>query len=143
MGHVHDALKQAAHLAGQGRGPDLSDPDIAELFLLLAQKDGVGAGPAKTEPEPMSEADERKMALGYLRKKILELRQSRTEGDRNNTLNAVAFAAGRVVEGGFIEHERAWDMLIEAAFETGLPEGEIKDTSHSGYKRGLAAGWSR
>ncbi len=58
-------------------------------------------------------------------------------GDRNATLNKVAYSMGRLVGGGLISAERAGYALAEAAVAAGLGQQEIDDTIVSGLGDGV------
>lgn len=58
------------------------------------------------------------------------------EGQRNDTLNRAAFAAGQLVAGRELEQSSAETRLFEAAMKAGLPEGEVRGTIASGMSKG-------
>lgn len=53
------------------------------------------------------------------------------EGERNNTLNRVAFEAYGYVRAGRLYKEDVYNALMETALDIGLPEGEIDTTIDS------------
>jgi hypothetical protein len=59
------------------------------------------------------------------------------EGQRNHTLNAVAYRAGRLVAAGELAEKVAFDELIDAAFTSGLKVNEAGRTFESGFRAGL------
>ena len=60
------------------------------------------------------------------------------EGSRNNTLNAVAYRAGRLVGAGVLVEADAAAALREIALQVGLEAGEITTTLASGLQAGKA-----
>lgn len=62
--------------------------------------------------------------------------QAAPEGQRNHTLNALAFRAGQLVAGGELA-EHTGDLLKDAALQTGLPAHEVNQTFASGFGKGL------
>ncbi len=60
-------------------------------------------------------------------------------GQRNQSLNAAAFALGQLIFGGLIPEHLAVDALSEAAHAAGLGEGEASATIRSGLTAGAHA----
>jgi len=58
------------------------------------------------------------------------------KGGRNNTLNEVAFALGRLVGAGVLNEGEIIALIHEAAASTGLGRNEIIATTHSGLQSG-------
>ena len=67
----------------------------------------------------------------------LEILRRATEGQRNNQLNASAFALAQIVAGGQAEEAATVSLLREAALSVGLPEREVDATLSSGWNAGL------
>jgi hypothetical protein len=59
------------------------------------------------------------------------------EGQRNDTLNALAYRAGRLSGGGQLAEEVAEQKLIAAAVAAGLPQAEATATFRSGFQAGV------
>ena len=59
-----------------------------------------------------------------------------TEGSRNDTLNAAAFALGQLVAAGHLDHGTVHDELVSAAGRIGLPRTEAERTTTSGMAAG-------
>lgn len=59
------------------------------------------------------------------------------DGDRNNQLNASAFAIGQLVAGGALEEDKALAELALAAARAGLDDEEIERTMRSGFDAGM------
>ncbi len=59
-----------------------------------------------------------------------------TKGDRNNTLNKCAFAAGQLIGAGAIEEREVVAALLPAARSIGLDEREARATIASGIEAG-------
>lgn len=60
-------------------------------------------------------------------------------GDRNNVLNAAAFACGQLHAGGEVTEEQARTALLAAARDAGLSDREALSTIASGWSAGCAA----
>jgi hypothetical protein len=60
-----------------------------------------------------------------------------TEGCRNDTLNAAAFALGQLVGAGDLHHGTVHDELVSAARRIGLPRTEAERTIASGMAAGV------
>lgn len=58
-------------------------------------------------------------------------------GERNHTLNRVAFIMGLIVRDGGLSQREALDGLVQAGVAAGLPKFEARTTSLSGLKSGL------
>ena len=63
---------------------------------------------------------------------------SAPEGQRNNTLNAVAYRAGRLIGAGFLEEDEVTTALQDVAERIGLGHSEIVTTLGSGLTDGKA-----
>lgn len=63
-------------------------------------------------------------------------------GTRNNTLNSAAYALGRLVAGGELEYNYAYDTLYSAALQIDLSEAEAKQTIDSGIVAGMQKPYS-
>jgi hypothetical protein len=63
-------------------------------------------------------------------------------GTRNNTLNSAAYALGRLVAGGELEYNYAYDNLYSAALQIDLSEAEAKQTIDSGIVAGMQKPYS-
>lgn len=63
-------------------------------------------------------------------------------GTRNNTLNTAAFALGRLVAGGELEYNYAYDNLYSAALTVNLSDTEAKQTIESGMGAGMQSPYS-
>lgn len=63
-------------------------------------------------------------------------------GTRNNTLNTAAFALGRLVAGGEVDFDYAYDNLLSAALSIDLTDEEAKRTIDSGINAGLLEPYS-
>lgn len=63
-------------------------------------------------------------------------------GTRNNTLNTAAFALGRLVAGGELEYNYAYDNLYSSALDIDLSDAEAKQTIESGMKAGMQSPYS-
>lgn len=61
-----------------------------------------------------------------------------SEGQRNNTLNAVAYRAGRLIGAGFLDEADVRAQLGDIAEQTGLERGETETTLSSGLEAGKA-----
>lgn len=61
---------------------------------------------------------------------------SAQEGQRNTTLNAVAYRAGRLIRAELLNEDDVCARLTEAATQTGLDTGEIASTLRSGIEAG-------
>lgn len=61
----------------------------------------------------------------------------RESGSRNDTLNAVAYRAGRLVAGGGLDSDEAETAIVGAAIEMGLRPSEARRTWSSGFQAGL------
>jgi hypothetical protein len=59
-----------------------------------------------------------------------------TEGCRNDTLNATAFALGQLMGAGYLDHGMVHDELVSAAARIGLPRSEAERTIASGMAAG-------
>jgi hypothetical protein len=57
-------------------------------------------------------------------------------GTRNSTLNGAAFALGQLTAAGMLPAKLAYDALMRAAADTGLPPGEASRTIGSGLGSG-------
>jgi hypothetical protein len=57
-----------------------------------------------------------------------------SQGERNNTLNEVAYSVGQLVAGGEIDEYQARAAIYGAAFTIGLKEREINRTIDSAFK---------
>lgn len=60
-------------------------------------------------------------------------------GERNATLNRVAFSAGQSVGDGLLDEDEARALLWETGIEAGLEEEEVSKTIDSGLKSGMAS----
>jgi hypothetical protein len=78
---------------------------------------------------------ERCYAMVALERSAAELANT-PEGSRNVTMNAKAFKAGSMVEGGWVKEEMAESVLLDAARAAGLEEHEAKRTLRSGLNAG-------
>ena len=58
-------------------------------------------------------------------------------GTRNNTLNVAAFSLARLVAGGELDYDYAYNSLYAAALSIDLSEGEAKQTIESGMAAGI------
>jgi len=63
-------------------------------------------------------------------------------GTRNNTLNTAAFALGRLVAGGELEYNYAYDNLYSSALAIDLSDVEAKQTIESGMTAGMQSPYS-
>jgi len=63
-------------------------------------------------------------------------------GTRNNTLNTAAFALGRLVAGGELEYNYAYDNLYSTALSIDLTDAEAKQTIDSGMNAGMKSPYS-
>lgn len=72
-----------------------------------------------------------------LERKARDLEEAR-EGERNETLNAVAYSMGRYVGAGLVSRTETWERLYVAGRRIGLTDGETNKTLHSGIMAGLA-----
>jgi hypothetical protein len=79
---------------------------------------------------------ERGYALAALRGCQSEL-ESAAGGERNNTLNAVAFRLGRMIARGWLNREEVESALRAAARACGLSDNEIGSTINSGIEAGI------
>ncbi|MGJ9505404.1 AAA family ATPase [Actinotignum schaalii] len=61
---------------------------------------------------------------------------SAVEGTRNDTLNSAAFNIAQLVASGHLEAQHAYDTLLQAALQAGLPELEAERTLKSGGMAG-------
>jgi hypothetical protein len=59
------------------------------------------------------------------------------EGERNRTLNALAYRCGRLSAAGQLAREAAERELAAAALQAGLDEDEVEATFSSGFEAGL------
>lgn len=100
------------------------------LLVLLAP-------PARKEPPRFAPAYGAtaygRVALERMRAELL----AAPEGARNDTLNLVAWRAGRLAAGGQIEHADC-AQIIAAGVSIGLRAHEVDATFRSGYNAGLA-----
>ena len=69
---------------------------------------------------------------------LVDAMEATREGQRNATLNAVAYRAGRLAAAGEIAEPVAFQALIDAALTTGLAPAEAGRTFESGFRAGLA-----
>lgn len=104
------------------RAPDRNDPIGSEL------------GPCEAK---FFEQFEKGTAYGLraLQAEIGKLALAR-EGERNDTLNAAAFAMAQLAAGGELDEQHAWDALEEVAQRIGLEPDEIEKTLRSGWEAG-------
>jgi len=77
----------------------------------------------------------RKRAEAALRKAVAELRAT-PEGERNDTLNRLAYTLGGYVGTGLIERGQVEEDLAKTATEAGLEMGEMQATLRSGLDAG-------
>lgn len=63
-------------------------------------------------------------------------------GTRNDTLNAAAFSLGRLVAGGELDYNHAYDNLYSAALVIDLSDAEAKQTIVSGMTAGMEKPYS-
>lgn len=108
---------------------DLPETLIARLSETKSSRPTAAAtGEAVKAPVP-----DDAMAAEILRVRMAE------EGERNETLNKASFAVGRLVHARKVDEQKAWEHLLSAALETGLPEKEARRTIKSGLDAGKAS----
>lgn len=71
--------------------------------------------------------------------RLLEQITAAQVGQRNHTLNKIAFIFGLIVKDGHMTHGQAYNLLVEAARSAGLPQLEAVPTIKSGLRSGLNA----
>lgn len=76
-------------------------------------------------------------AAAALRNEVERVRTARA-GTRNDTLNRAAFALGRLIGAGILDHDLAVGELSDAARQAGLPPREVASTLSSGLGAGIA-----
>ena len=76
-------------------------------------------------------------AKAALRGELQRLEQA-PPGQRNNTLNRVAFRLGQIIAGGQLDEAEVEHLLIDSAVSIGLGEREAVATVHSGMHAGEA-----
>lgn len=85
----------------------------------------------------LPEKDESPQAAGTLAEACAQM-EAAEEGTRNDTLNRVAYAVGRLVGAGQLDQVTATARLTEAASKTGLEAAEIEHTIGSGITAGMS-----
>ena len=76
-----------------------------------------------------------KYGLSALSQEIINL-SCQSQGSRNETLNACAYALGQLVAGGELDENHVVNALLSTAFTIGLTESEATKTLMSGLKSG-------
>ena len=76
-------------------------------------------------------------AAAALRNEVERVRTARV-GTRNDTLNRAAFALGRLIGAGILDHDLTVGELSDAARQAGLPPREVASTLSSGLGAGIA-----
>ena len=94
------------------------------------------------EPEPRRLVAERadpargtSWARAALEGELREL-QAAGEGNRNNTLNRVAYRLGQIVGAGLLEEQAVEQLLVDGGLAVGLREREAVETTRSGLRAG-------
>lgn len=92
------------------------------------------------EREPLGQPrtlrrDVHRYAASALRKELESLSGAQ-EGQRNNCLNRSAFRMGQLCGAGVLDHDIAWQLLVEKGMSLGLPRRETEKTVDSGLKGG-------
>lgn len=117
-----------------------ADPEAA----IVPLPGWVKAMLAPRSPSPVGEARQLPAGAPYTRYGLTALAHlvdemaATAEGQRNHTLNALAYRAGRLSAGGQLAEHVAEHELIRAAIEAGLPEQEAVQTFWSGFHAGCA-----
>lgn len=115
--------------------PGQLPPWLADRLASLAADP---AAPEWTGPPPgdgMSEREGTGYALAALRGEVNRVLAARP-GTRNHTLNQAAFALGQLTAAGLLPPKLAYDALMRAATQTGLPPREAARTVGSGLNSG-------
>lgn len=92
---------------------------------------------AQPRREPVTAREYISDGTGQFEKLLAEMAMAR-EGNRNNTLNRVAFIVGKIVAEGKINASDAESRLLSAATQTGLPEQEAAKTISRAIEQGRA-----
>jgi hypothetical protein len=87
---------------------------------------------------PPSSARGNRYAEAALERTVKELLALTAVGVRNNSLNAAAYAMGRLVGAGLISPDRVGHYLLDAAITIGLGQSEAEATILSGLRAGVA-----
>ena len=113
------------------------DPDsipLAELPETLLEELRPRSQPASTKREDRAWGESRRG--GFLERSLDQVRQA-PDGDRNNTLNKVAFTLAGSIANGDLEHDEVVRALEQAGRDCGLPEREVAATIASALHKGL------
>jgi hypothetical protein len=116
-----------------GRGGEI--PPMPEWLVERLQQPLVA-----TRPRPRTfhrGGDTTAWAKAALRGELQRLEQA-PPGQRNNTLNRVAFRLGQIIAGGQLDEAEVEHLLIDGAVSIGLGEREAVATVHSGLHAGEA-----
>lgn len=131
-----------------GHSPfELQPPPLpADLMEMLVKVEEV-EHPIHSGPVPIysrerstrqSEAGDKKTLEEIIENGLMRLAQSQP-GNRNNTLNEVAYVFGIQIAIGWLPRPEAERMLTDAALAKGLGEAETLKTVNSGLNAGLQA----
>lgn len=94
-------------------------------------------------PEPVARVSvPRRAARGFMDQVLADKARSiatAPAGQRNNTLNAVAYYLGTLVAADVLDQRHVEDELLTAAVNAGLGETESRDTINSGLTDGMTA----
>ena len=121
--------------------PAHADLPVAEAPAWLLEmlrsydKGQTGSALSGTAPSEATGAG-RRYAEAAVRAEAERMRTA-GEGTRNDTLNQCAFSLGTLGGAGLLTEETAYAALREAALAAGLPDGEIRATFMSGWRKGL------
>jgi putative DNA primase/helicase len=115
--------------------------------LILTPKHQIQSG-SKVDPKsgskeriqsglPLEQRRKESYGRAALARAEEEIRAS-VQGERNHTLNTVAYSIGRLVAGGILDDREARNALAAAGRVVGLAEHEINRTIDSGFRAGSA-----
>ncbi|MFC1783819.1 phage/plasmid primase, P4 family [Planctomycetota bacterium] len=116
-------------------GLSIFDIGIAELPKSVIEK--LKPKPPKVKAQPIKPTENQPYIDKVLAGCLDEL-QKAPEGQRNQTLNAMALRLGQFVAGGYLIRLDIEEQLYQTALEIGLDESEIMPTIQSGLTKGMS-----
>ena len=108
-------------------------PDMPEWLLDLVRPPA--PAPRRARAERADPARGTAWARAALEGELRELHGA-DEGNRNNTLNRVAYRLGQIVGAGLLEEQAVEQMLVDGGLAVGLREREAAETTRSGLRAG-------
>ena len=111
--------------------------DLDALEALLPQETPQETQPpAQVAPRSAQDDGRDRWAEAAFSQELATLARARA-GERNDTLNQVAFSLGQIVAGGRLDRGEVEQALAAAALAIGLGETETRDTIRSGIEAGM------